>query len=747
MSLVRRPLARLARLARLVGPALALAILALGGLTLFSMQELPRPLSSALRGDGKAQLLDREGAPLTMSYEGGWNLDNQVSLPRIPPLLQQVFIASEDHRFYKHHGVDWVARLHAAWQDLLARRAVRGASTITEQVVRMLHPRPRTFWSRWVEGFEAMRLERQASKGEILEFYLNQVPFASNRRGVAQASALYFGRDLDTLNASEMLALAVLVRSPSRFDLRQGSALVYSRTRELANRLAKQGVLPEAAQREVQTTALTLEPTGGIVDAPHFVRYVRSQLGKSGQGRRIRTTLDGTLQARVQGLLDRRLAQLARRHVENGAALVIDHQTGEILSWVVAGNGADGRAGGAIDAVLARRQPGSALKPFLYAAAIDKGWTTATLIDDSPLATPVGDGLHAFRNYSRTYYGLLPLRDALANSLNVPAVRAIEFVGTSRFLELLRTLGFTSLDESAKVYGEGLALGNGEVSLLELVRAYTALAEKGVVQPLHFRMDEPTFGLARPIFSPEATSLIGNVLSDKQARRLEFGTGGVFDMPVQTATKTGTSTDYRDAWAVGYNSRYVVGVWLGNLSGRATSGVTGASGPAIVLRGVFTELTRGRDLPPLYLSPRLVRRRICQAGGKTWIADSQCIGREEWFVPGTEPAASAPLRRAPVAKLVQPTPGLILALDPRLPRDKQAFEFRIAGLTSREQVEWRIGDVAVAHTHLGSYVWPLRAGRFVLSATVTRGGRVAARLGPVAFHVRDTGRKTRRITN
>ena len=282
----------------------------------------------------------------------------------------------------------------------------------------------------------------------------------------------------------------------------------------------------------------------------------------------------------------------------DGAALVVDNRTGEVLAWVSESLSA-GESQGWVDAVTVRRQPGSALKPFLYALAMEMGWTAATIIEDSPLAEAAGSGLHNFHNYSRTYYGPLRLRVALGNSLNTPAVRTIQFTGTERFLLWLRSLGISGLNKSAEFYGHGLALGDGEVSLFELVQAYSVLPRHGAFLPLRTVSERhlPPGELSQ-VIGPATAAIIGDILSDPQARRLEFGEGHLLRFPVQTAVKTGTSTDHRDCWAVGFSDRYTAGVWMGNLDHRPTRGVTGAIGPALVLRAIFAELNRDGETAP-----------------------------------------------------------------------------------------------------------------------------------------------------
>lgn len=689
----------------------------------------------------RAQVTDRFGAPLRVTYQTRWNTHDTVPLHVIPEFLKRAFIVSEDKRFYEHGGSDWLARGHAVWQNVKAFDTVRGASTLTEQVVRILNPRPRTLWSRWLEGFEARRVERSLTKSDILELYLNQVPYASQRRGVAQAARYYFNRDLDTLTQKELLALVVLVRAPSRFDLYRDPQAVDAAIRRLAQTLYAQGVLTDGQLKQIRAETFKLEPPALPVEATHFVRYVTSQSAPEWQPS-LRTTLDGALQSTIQTLLDQRLAQLTRRSVRHGAVLVADHTTGEILAWVVAGEPDESVPGSFIDTVTTPRQPGSSLKPFVYALALEHGWTAATQILDAPLAESVGTGLHAYRNYSRNFYGPVTLRNALGNSLNIPAVRAAKFVGVENYHRFLRQLGFTSLDQHPDFYGDGLALGNGEVTLYELVQAYSTLAHGGVWRPLTPWLDDPAPREERNAVSGPVASLIAHILSDPEARRLEFGAGSVLNLPVQTAVKTGTSTDYRDAWAVGFNDRYTVGVWMGNLDQNPMEDVTGSTGPALLLRSVFAELNRHRETRPLAMDPRLIQRDLCreQEGEVMKVSlddESACRWVTEWFVPGTEPqhVEMRPYRDREV-KWIQPVWGLRMAMDPRIPDEHEAFEFAIQGVDDNDMVEWMLNGKPLAVTQGGKYLWNLQRGRQHLAATIHKPTHPTPQTLQVVFYVK-----------
>lgn len=708
---------------------------ALAILTIWEMKALPASFAKVLSGADKVQLLDRSGIPLSVTYQNRWNVHDPVPLHKTPEFLQQAFIQSEDKRFYQHEGQDWLARFHALYQNVINLRKVRGASTISEQVVRMLHPRSRTLWSRWLEGWEAHKLEQIFSKSDILEFYLNQVPYAANRRGIQQAARYYFDRDLETLSKKEMLALAVLVRAPSRLDIYTNPEMLEKSIIRLAESLVKERILSEIESRSLAGEPFQVSRPDLSINASHFVRYALEQ--SEAVDHRLVTTLDGNLQNELQALIDQRLQVLQKRHVENAGLLVVDHQNGEILAWVVGGAGKNNKPGSMIDSISAYRQPGSALKPFLYALALENDWTAATLIDDSPLSESVGYGLHQYRNYSRVFYGPVSVREALGNSLNIPALRTIQYAGADNYLQLLRDLGFRGLNRHPEYYGDGLALGNAEVSLLELVQAYAVLANKGVFKPLRVLKKESESAGIKRVLSAEVSSLIGNILSDPSARQLEFGSGTLLNLPVQTAVKTGTSSDFRDSWTVGYNDRYVVGLWMGNLDNKPTDGVTGSSGPALVLRSVFSLLNLYRQTQPLYLSPKLVKKEVCSQTGLPVESNSFCVSRRtEYFIPGSIPNALKPMHYQPGIRLRQPTAGLHLAVDPRLPLNKQAFEFVLAGVRDDDRIEWLV-DGRVAASSLNSrYLWPLQRGRHVVQAMIFRKGRLIHQTPKVSYLVK-----------
>lgn len=687
----------------------ASAVLVLSMATSMALREIPQNLSALTQASVKPQLLDRNGNPLTITYQNRWNAHNVLPLHRIPSFLQQAFILAEDKRFYQHSGMDWRARFNALWQNVVALRGVRGASTISEQVIRMIHLRPRSLWARWLEGWEARELERHFDKATILEFYLNQVPYAAQRRGVQQAATYYFDRDLNTLSEKEMLALAVLVRAPSRFDLYKSTERIEGRLSVLLKRSEKQGLVSDKVA--VAAQSLKVNKPKPMLDVSHFANHIYRQ-AKPGK-HKIHTTLDSGMQHFAQLVLNERLKKLKSKRVSNAGMIVIDHQTDEVLVWAVS-SGQDKEAA-AYDTLLVKRQPGSTLKPFVYALALEKGWTAATLIDDSPLKEGVGRGVHAYRNYSNTYYGDISVRKALGNSLNIPAIKAAQYVGVDPLLATLTRLGINDLNLRSVDYGHGIALGNAEISLYSLANAYAAIARGGVYRLLKKTDLAPVARSAR-VFSPEVSSLIGNILSDADARAQEFGRGSPLHLPIQTAVKTGTSNDYRDAWVMAYNHRYVVGVWMGNLNNEPMDNITGSNGPALAMRAMFSELNRHSETKPLFISRKLVRYDICTETGL--IDNGQCTTAKEWFLATNQPSMNPSVVDNVSYAIAQPVDQMLVARDPRIADGSEALEFKLNHDEGVHKVDWFVNDQLIASTPKTSYYWPLQAGEFSVSAKV-----------------------------
>ena len=712
-------------LAAAAGAAIGVAVIAVA--TAVELKRSPTSIPEASAAGAVPQVLDRHGRLLRQTYRNDRNVHDFLALEEFPDILVQAVVRAEDKRFFSHGGQDWIARAAALGQNLRSGRVVRGASTITEQVVRMIQPSRRTIWTRWIEGWQATRLERAVGKLSILEFYLNEVPFASNRRGMAQASRMYFGRSVSTLGEQEVLMLAVLIRAPSRLDPRAGfSDGLAQRMQALASDLGWESEL-QAMEPQI------LADVGLDVDASHFVRHVLGE--NDGTGAEIRTTLDVSLQQRTQAILQGQIESLSKRGVSHGAALVASHETGEVLAWVVAARDTN-EDGAYFDSVLVPRQAGSTLKPLLYAVALQKGWGAGEPIEDEPVDEFTSRGLHAYRNYSDTFYGRVTLREALANSLNIPAVKTVRFIGVEEGVRQLRSFGFTSLDRPASEYGSGLALGNGEVSLLELVSGYAMLASRGRLRTLKTVRGDSNDPTGVQVIPAEVASMISDILSDDAARQLEFS-GGFLDFPVQTAVKTGTSSDFRDAWAVGFDSRYVAGVWMGNLSRVRMEGVTGAQGPLLVLRATFDTLNRHQPSRRLWLSEELRSTETCvRFASIPEDAESGCSVRHEFeFGEAIDAPADIDQSERLNISMTMPRDGMHLALDPRIPTTQQSLEFMLEGVQETDEVEWIVDREVVSRDDGPRHQWQLSRGAHSVRTRVWRGDELVAETSDVQFRV------------
>ncbi len=582
------------------------------GVGLFLLLPLSR---SYVRGEQLATLVvtDRRGEPLREVCSSEYGVNHWVELDQVSLWFVEAVIVAEDRRFWRHCGVDLLALVRATLTNLRAGRVVSGGSTITQQLVRVLrHSGRRGIATKLGELLGAIRLELHLSKREILEAYVNRVWFGNQLYGIDAAARTYFNRSADRLSLAQACFLAGVLRSPGECDPYRHFERCRRRQRWiLENLLARRRIKLsdfEAALAESITPCRPRRP----FKASHFVDFVLSTgLPKGawrGRERLLRTTLDYRLQQQCEDLVEVHLRQFASYHVTNAAVVVLDRATGEVLAMVGSRDYFSPDAG-QVNACLSLRQPGSALKPFVYALAFEQEKSPAAIVPDLPghFAELAGDFVP--RNYDRQFRGPVSCRVALGSSYNVPAVRLAEELGVDRLLTVLRQCGLTSLRREPGYYGLALSLGVGDVRLLELVNAYRVLANYGEFSEVRVIMSdaEPETGLRTGgsqirVFSPQSAYLVTDILCDNQARAPAFGQFSCLSLPFPCAVKTGTSKDYRDNWAVGYTRDYVVGVWVGNFDGSPMHRVSGVTGAGPLFRDVMlaaqTRSPSGFDLPP-----------------------------------------------------------------------------------------------------------------------------------------------------
>ena len=602
-------------------------------------------------------ITDRAGAILRTARASDGSRLRWIPLQQMDPSLLAAFVATEDRGFYAHHGIELKSFARAARDNLLAGRIVSGASTITMQAARLVAGLPRGITGKPRQLLWALRLEVHLSKDEILEQYLNRVPLGQGAVGVESAAQLYFGASASNLSLGQSALLAGLARAPSRDNPMVSEARARARRtlalRRLQSRnLASADEFDRANEEPVRIAPafpeLKQASANAPFPAPHFTSWllarndesdvinVAAPRGTQSSAVVLRSTLDLALQTEVEGEVRHAIQQLASQEVQHAAAVVLDNNTGDVLAWV--GSPDFNAASGQVDMVVSHRQPGSALKPFVYALGFDRGITAATVLDDISHSWQTPSGPYRPRNYDRREHGPVRAREALASSYNIPAVQLADEVGVPAVLHTLRAAGFTSLTRSPEHYGLGLALGDGDVSLIELANAYRALRNGGVWHPIRVDANAIPSDSSVRVVSTGAATLVLDVLSDPVARMPSFGETTPFDFAFPVAAKTGTSRHFTDNWAVAVTGNFTVAVWVGNFDGHPMAAVSGITGAGPLLRRVVLR-TAARVQPGVLPSPSEVgakRERVCRVSGQRAVAD--CPAVDEWFLPGTKPS-------------------------------------------------------------------------------------------------------------
>ena len=655
-----------------------------------------------------AQLLDRNGRvihELRVDFRGRrlpW-----LGLGAISPVLAQTVVAAEDHRFHKHHGVDWLALARSVWDGAWGR-SNRGASTLTMQLAALLDAKlsarhgQRDVAQKWAQIRAALALERVWSKQQILEAYLNLVSWRGEIAGIHAASRALLGKAPDGLDQSDAVFLTALLPSPN------------ATAPQVARRACALSKIPDCTALSARINGILASPHSDlrqIADAPHVARQLLTKTTPSA-----RSTLDGDLQRFALHTLRQELTQLTARNVRDGAVLAIDNRSGEVLAYL--GNGGTASSAAHVDGVRAFRQAGSTLKPFLYQLALEKKiLTAASPLDDSPLNVNTATGLYVPQNYDRDFQGWVSVRTALASSLNVPAVKTLTLVGGDHFLQRLQKLGLTQLDQGDDFYGPALALGGAEVSLWELVNAYRTLANEGRQGPLQLSLPGKASPEAALVLDPGAAYIVNDILSDRVARSLSFGLENALATRYWSAAKTGTSKDMRDNWCIGFTRRYTVGVWVGNFDGAPMTNVSGVTGAAPIWRAVMNYLNANSPDAPPKLPANVMRA-------------ASAPGATELFLSGTE-TSGATLKPAAASRprIAYPRDGEILSLDPDIPPASQRVRFEAA--PENKTLRWSLTEAKGGNAISASW-WQPQPGNFTLALIDANGKQ----LDTIKFEVR-----------
>jgi penicillin-binding protein 1C len=702
-------------------------------------------------------VLDTNGVVLQRETSDGLRIP--VSLDEIAPVMIEATIAAEDQRFRSHPGIDPLA-IGRALIRLPFQRS--GASTLSQQLARRLYIDDSTplLERKSREALIALQLEARYSKDEILSLYLNDVYYGRGAYGVEAAARVYFGVSAANLDLAQAALLAGLPQRPAEYGESLETPGVAERQRYVLTRMVKTGRATPVEATLAMQESLVLLPEQAPVAAPHFVAYVLDELARlqpnlvAKPGLVIETTLDAGLQNEAQQQVDYQLASLKNKAVGNAAVVVLEPATGRLLAMVGSSDFYDDAKSGQVNMALAPRQPGSALKPFLYATAFEQGFTAASMLLDVPSGFDTEAGLYQPLNYDRRFNGPLSLRTALASSLNVPAVRTLDTVGVDALLATAHRFGLSTLTD-AEVYGLALTLGGGEVRLLDLANAYATLANGGLLhQPYAIERildangatvyQHRTLTQGRAI-SEQHAFILADILSDNNARELGFGYAPTLQLPFRTAVKTGTTTEFRDNWTLGFTAERAVGVWVGNADNTPMRNVSGIEGAGPIWRGVMEAAMAG--VSPAWPGPPdgLVRAVVCLPTGL--LPGPNCpLTADEWFVDGSQPrqtedyyrrgedgrllinppaearawaiAAGLPLydgtASSTAAFVVQPANGSVLFMAPELA--SQAVMLRASPPAGTRSIEFVIDGTAVgsAAPEDAAFVWSLQPGFHLL---------------------------------
>ncbi len=643
--------------------SLVFSLTLFGGTFLFYeriLKDLPMPIDLVEKKQiVTTRILDRNGKVLFKLYED----ENRTLVPlsKIPLHVRQATIAIEDKDFYKHHGFSITGILRAVTSNFQGKQ-IQGGSTITQQLVklRLLSP-VKTYERKIKELIISLLVEGTFTKDEILEMYFNEISYGGAIHGIEEASQKYFGKSASQLSLAEGVLLAGLPAAPSNYTpFGAHPELAYARQAEVLRRMVEDGYITKEQADAAAAETLNFKSDSIDILAPHFVMYVKELLAnKYGEemvnqgGLEVTTTLDLALQNQAQEIVTKEVTALQRLRIQNGAALVTNPQTGEILSMVGSKDYFDFEHDGQVNVTLRPRQPGSSIKPITYALALEKGKNIISQIQDTPVTYKlVGSPPYSPKNYDGKYHGNVPLKQALASSYNVPAVKLLAELGVSNLIDKAQAMGISTWQDRQR-FGLSLTLGAGEVLMTDLAEVYGTFANQGTTIDLNpilevknkdgetlYRNTCALDGMGCAgvqSLDPNVAFLISNILSDNNARTPAFGAFSVLNIPKQqVAVKTGTTNAMRDNWTVGYTNDRVVAVWVGNNDNTpmsyVASGITGAS-------PIWNEIMRlnlNENLPNVFATPSgVIAQNVCARTGT--LPCFGCQTTTEYFIEGTQP--------------------------------------------------------------------------------------------------------------
>lgn len=623
------------------------------------LKDLPSPTRLASsKIPQSTQILDRNDKLLFTIYR---NKDQTfIPLSTIPKYMQEATIAIEDKNFYYHGAID-LRGIARAFISIIFHKQIQGGSTLTQQLVKnsLLSPE-QTVIRKVKEIILAFATEAFYSKSQILEMYLNQTPYGGTAWGVEAAAKTYFGKHAKDLDLAEAALLAGLPEAPttnSPFGAHPDQAK--KRQEQVLEDMQIEGYITKDQEEKAKNETLKYQKISNEIKAPHFVLYVKDLLVKKyglqmveEGGLKVKTTLDLDIQDYAQASVAAEIASLSGYHVTNGAAMVADPKTGEILAMVGSKDYFDTSIDGNVNVTLSQRQPGSSIKPINYAVGLIHGYTSATpFVDNKICFSNPGQAPYCPVNYDGKFHGLLSMRYALGNSVNIPAVKMLKLNGIPSMIATASAMGITTWTDPSR-YGLSLTLGGGEVTMFDEVQAYSVFANEGykvnlipilkVTDPRGKVLEEykppksPIFG--QKILPENVSYIISDILADNNARFLEFGENSQLRIPGKiVSAKTGTTNDFRDNWTFGYTPSYVVAAWVGNNDNTPMSYLaSGITGAAPIWHDIMAHLLKDKPVEYYYRPTDVIQKNVCDVTGLAPSTDNACKTRLEYFVRGTE---------------------------------------------------------------------------------------------------------------
>jgi penicillin-binding protein 1C len=712
------------------------------------------PIDKKILQDPKfvsTKIFDRNGVLLMEVSSDEKGVSDWVTLNDVSKHVINALISGEDKRFYNHFGIDISALFRAFKDSVKSRRIVSGASTITQQLARIIYHIPRRKIYKPLVMYLALKLEIHLSKKDIITTFINRAPFGNQIFGISQAAKVYFNKHPKELSLAESAFLVSIINSPTKYNPYNHLEKVRKRQKYILTQMLKNRLISSFEYELAINEKIKLEKLVRSFKAPHFCYFVLNELKKKGVNERyteIHTTLDWYLQKEIERIIKPKIDSLKNKNVTNASAIVLENDTCSILAMIGSKDFFDETIDGQVNGCVAIRQPGSTIKPFTYALALEKGIITASSIIEDVPTTEISVGTKFMpRNYSGKFHGPVRMRQALACSYNVPAVRVLAKIGEENLLNRLRKAGFYSLKLPSKHYRLGLTLGDGDVSLLELVRAYSIFSRYGKFKNEYFvtkikKADQSVIHFPYEkegieVFSPQVSYIITDILSDNSARVPAFGEYSPLNLPFPCASKTGTSTHSRDNWTIGYTPRYTVGVWVGNFDGSPMHNISGVEGAGPIYRDIMMMLNKKNEK---FVQPNgVVRVEICPESGL--LKSSNCPNSMyELYLSNFQPKDVCNIHKqgkvafpqefynwtkennivtkennSPIQepKITYPSSGDVFAIDPNIKKEYQKIKLKAIVPEDSDKVEWYVDGkkFAITTSIPHSVWWELEVGK------------------------------------